>query len=345
VVFCWPRRGARPDQPPLLQWLELPAPGGDTDLLLAVRSLSEAGSSDALSRYISGLRRERQANERVRLLYVAVTRARHRLYLSGHARWAPKEQQWVPRSGSLLKVLWPAVREQFAALPAPDPGAETDKPDRPDLQTPWHPLPSEFTLPRLREPLRAASLSGGEHEPRPGPDYDWVGPAARAAGTLVHGELERFAATGLPDATALPARAGFFVTRLRELGIDAQQAQRLAADIVEKLQRMVRDPRAHWLFSPSQVEARSEWRLSGVVEGQLRNAVIDRSFVAEGCRWVVDFKTSTHAGAGLEQFLQSEMERYRPQLELYRTLASRAGPQAVRAALYFPWLGEFRELA
>jgi ATP-dependent helicase/nuclease subunit A len=338
-------RGARPDQPPLLQWLELPAPGGDTDLLLAVRSLSEAGSSDALSRYISGLRRERQANERVRLLYVAVTRARHRLYLSGHARWAPKEQQWVPRSGSLLKVLWPAVREQFAALPAPDPGAETDKPDRPDLQTPWHPLPSEFTLPRLREPLRAASLSGGEHEPRPGPDYDWVGPAARAAGTLVHGELERFAATGLPDATALPARAGFFVTRLRELGIDAQQAQRLAADIVEKLQRMVRDPRAHWLFSPSQVEARSEWRLSGVVEGQLRNAVIDRSFVAEGCRWVVDFKTSTHAGAGLEQFLQSEMERYRPQLELYRTLASRAGPQAVRAALYFPWLGEFRELA
>ena len=73
-----------------------------------------------------------------------------------------------------------------------------------------------------------------------------------------------------------------------------------------------------------------------MVEGQLRNVVIDRSFVSEGCRWVIDFKTSTHAGAGLEQFLQSELERYRSQLTLYRTLASRAGTQPVRAALYFP---------
>jgi ATP-dependent exoDNAse (exonuclease V) beta subunit len=107
---------------------------------------------------------------------------------------------------------------------------------------------------------------------------------------------------------------------------------------------MVHDPRAQWLFNEPHEQARSEWRLSGVVDGQLRNAVIDRSFVSGGCRWVVDFKTSTHAGAGLEQFLQSEIERYRPQLTLYRQLASRAGPEPVRAALYFPWLGELREL-
>ena len=146
------------------------------------------------------------------------------------------------------------------------------------------------------------------------------------------------------DAAALAERSGFFVSRLRELGIEPVQARQLAADIVERLQRMVRDPRAQWLFDPPHSEARSEWRLSGVVDGELRNAVIDRSFVADGIRWVVDFKTSTHAGAGLEEFLQSEMDRYRPQLRLYRTLASRAGAEPVRAALYFPWLGEFREV-
>jgi ATP-dependent helicase/nuclease subunit A len=337
-------RGTRPDQPPLLQWLELPAPGSDTDLLLAVRSLSEGGASDALSRYIAGLRRERQDNERVRLVYVAVTRARHRLYLSGHAPWRRKEQQWMPRGGSLLQVLWPAIQEHFKALPAPPSDGATARPERSNLETPWHPLPADFELPRQRQPLRVEGLSGGEHEFQPGPDYDWVGPAARAAGTLVHGELERFAVTGLPDAATLPARTGFFVARLRELGLGTARAQQLATDIVERLQRLVGDPRAHWLFSASQADARSEWRLSGVVDGQLRSAVIDRSFVAEGCRWVVDFKTSTHAGAGLEQFLESEIERYRPQLGLYRTLASRAGPEPVRAALYFPWLGEFREV-
>lgn len=118
----------------------------------------------------------------------------------------------------------------------------------------------------------------------------------------------------------------------------------MAADIVQRLQAMVDDPRARWLFDAPHREARSEWALSGVVDGQLRNAVIDRSFVADGYRWVVDFKTSTHAGAGLEEFLESELERYRPQLSLYRTLASRSGPEPVKAALYFPWLRELREL-
>jgi len=345
-------QGPRADQPALLQWLELPAPHGDTDLLLAVRSLGEPGPSDALSKYIARLRRERQDNERARLVYVAVTRARHRLYLSGHAPWNRKLGQPLPHHRSLLQVLWPALRESFAAVPAPQeqgapenlPQHASEGPARRNLETPWHPLPVDFTQPRLRAPLRPASLSGGESDLHAGPDYDWVGPAARAAGTLVHGEMERFAATGLPDAAALAERSGFFVSRLRELGIEPVQARQLAADIVERLQRMVRDPRAQWLFDPPHSEARSEWRLSGVVDGELRNAVIDRSFVADGIRWVVDFKTSTHAGAGLEEFLQSEMDRYRPQLRLYRTLASRAGAEPVRAALYFPWLGEFREV-
>jgi ATP-dependent exoDNAse (exonuclease V) beta subunit len=338
-------RGSRADQAPLLQWLELPAPGGDTDLLLAVRSLGETGASDGLSKYIAGLKRERQDNERVRLVYVAVTRARHRLYLSGHAPWNLKQQRALPRNRSLLQVLWPALAEQYAALPAPDADAAMTRPVRRNLETPWYPLAADFAPSMLRDPVRVASLSGGERELLTGPEYDWVGPAARAVGTLVHGELERFATLGLPDPPALPARADFFVSRLRELGMESQQARQLAAGIVEQLQRVVRDPRAHWLFNEPHRDARSEWRLSGVVGGQLRNAVIDRSFVTDGVRWVVDFKTSTHSGAGLEQFLESEIERYRPQLTLYCMLASRVGPEPVRAALYFPWLGEFRELA
>jgi ATP-dependent exoDNAse (exonuclease V) beta subunit len=104
------------------------------------------------------------------------------------------------------------------------------------------------------------------------------------------------------------------------------------------------DPRVSWLVGVPHREAHSELRLSGIVAGELRNVVIDRSFVdADGTRWIVDYKTSLHAGGGLEEFLQREMERYAPQLRLYLTLASGLGPEPVRAALYFPWLGEFRE--
>jgi ATP-dependent exoDNAse (exonuclease V) beta subunit len=336
-------RMARADQPPLLRWLELPAAGGDTDLLLAVRSIGAAGSADPLARFIAGLHRQRQDNERVRLAYVAVTRARHRLYLSGHAPWNRAQQRPVPRQRSLLQILWPAVSGEFAAVPAPPESAAATA-ERLQLDTPWYHLPPDFQHPVLRAPLHVDSLGGGA-VPSSTPEYDWVGPLARATGTLVHAELERFAQQGVPAPDDLPLRLPFYVSRLRESGMGAAAAAQAATRVVARLQQLVRQPRVHWLLAASHRDARSEWRLSGVVDGALRNVVIDRSFIDEhGTRWVIDFKTSSHSGGGLEQFLQSEMERYRPQLLLYRRLASRTGPEPVRAALYFPWLDEFREL-
>jgi ATP-dependent exoDNAse (exonuclease V) beta subunit len=73
--------------------------------------------------------------------------------------------------------------------------------------------------------------------------------------------------------------------------------------------------------------------------------IIDRCFVdTDGSRWIIDFKTSSHEGGDLDSFLQQELERYRPQLEQYVALAAQLGPEPVRAALYFPLLGEFREM-
>jgi ATP-dependent exoDNAse (exonuclease V) beta subunit len=72
--------------------------------------------------------------------------------------------------------------------------------------------------------------------------------------------------------------------------------------------------------------------------------VIDRSFVDDqGRRWIVDYKTSSHEGAGLDEFLDRELERYRPQLERYAELAARLGPEPVWLGLYFPLLGGWRE--
>jgi hypothetical protein len=107
----------------------------------------------------------------------------------------------------------------------------------------------------------------------------------------------------------------------------------------------VRDERGRWIFDRSHAQARSELALTGIAAGRLTNAIIDRSFVdAGGTRWVIDFKTSRHEGGGREQFLQEELQRYRPQLETYIALARELGPEPVRAGLYFPLLGAFREL-
>jgi ATP-dependent exoDNAse (exonuclease V) beta subunit len=72
--------------------------------------------------------------------------------------------------------------------------------------------------------------------------------------------------------------------------------------------------------------------------------VFDRSFVDEqGVRWVIDYKTSQHLGSGIEQFLDREVERYRPQLQRYARIAQRLGPEPVRVGLYFPLMWAWRE--
>jgi ATP-dependent helicase/nuclease subunit A len=331
----------RADTPPLLRWLQLPAAQGDSDLLLAVHSIGEPNSSNPLARYIAGLQSERQQNERLRLLYVAVTRARQHLYLSGHAPWRATANAPVPAKRSLLDLLWPAVHRHFAQIAA-DPAAEQVAGTAAVQSALWHRLPADFR--RTAGALPAVqSLTRGTVDAASVPEFSWVGPLARAMGTVMHAEFERLATVGLTPALELDARVAACEARLREQGIADDQAAQSAQLIVRQLRSLVTDEHVRWLFDPSHRQAYSELRLSGIVGGQLRNVVIDRSFVdAQGMRWIIDYKTSAHAGGGLEEFLAREMLRYAPQLRLYLTLCAGLGPEPVRAALYFPWLGALR---
>ena len=109
--------------------------------------------------------------------------------------------------------------------------------------------------------------------------------------------------------------------------------------------RTAADERGRWIFSKEHQQPRSELALTGLADGRLTNIIIDRSFVDRtGTRWVIDFKTSGHQGGGVEEFLDREMQRYAAQLRKYVELARGLGPHPVRAALYFPLLGAFREL-
>ena len=343
VVFV-PGLGRRTasDAAPLLRSLELPAPDGQSDLLLAVRSLGMPNSSDPLARYIRKLQAVRLQNERRRLLYVAATRPRLRLYLSGHA---PLEKDGQPRppTGSLLQYLWPAVAGQFSAAVMP---AAADPAQPGPLPMLWRRLPPSVELPAgpplpsVRSLLRAQAEEGALDV-----EFSWVGPLARAAGTVLHAEMERLAMVGENAIAELPVRANAIAARLREQGIPPGEAAATAGNIVQRLADLAHEPTARWLLFTAHQEAATELRLSGLVDGQLRNAVIDRSFVdATGARWIVDYKTGGHAGGGLEEFIRRELLRYAPQLQLYMALARELGPEPVRAGLYFPWLGEFREL-
>ncbi len=71
-------------------------------------------------------------------------------------------------------------------------------------------------------------------------------------------------------------------------------------------------------------------------ESGVKNYIIDRSFVdQQGVRWIIDYKTSTHEGSGLEQFLSQQQNYYQDQLENYASLFAALESRPIKLVLYF----------
>jgi ATP-dependent exoDNAse (exonuclease V) beta subunit len=332
------QRATRGAEHRLLRWIDLPGEASESDLLISPSPPVGAAEESDLNVFLKDLMRQRDAHERARLMYVAVTRARRTLWLSAAPATSPDGTIKPDRRG-MLAILWPALGPRFERI-------ESARPE----------VARAPVLPLTR-------LSGDWRAPAPPPavpvthlppaylaseplEFSWVRETQRDIGTVVHAWLARLAlAPQLPPAAAVEQESVAVHAQLERLGVPRREQARAAEVILAALRQTLGDERGRWILSGSHREAYSEWELSGVSAGRLRNVKIDRSFVDEsGTRWVIDYKTSAHEGGDLEGFLAQEIERYRPQLEGYVTLARSLGPERVRAALYFPLLGAFRQV-
>jgi ATP-dependent helicase/nuclease subunit A len=334
-------RATRLNERSLLAWVDLPRAQGGSDLLMAPVSSSGLAfaqeEGDNLAALIGRFQRERDRHERARLLYVAATRARGSLHLSGAPE--PRSNESLrPAARSPLESLWPALEDAFVVHPsaagstAAAAGAATLR----RLSDSWRApeLPQTPRPPRL--PVGASSL-----EP---PEFSWVGETQRQIGIIVHALLARAAQGAATAAQPFDAERAGVLEQLRLHGVPLAERQAAAALIVSAVTATLNDERGRWILGRHR-EAANELALTGVAAGRLQSVVIDRCFVDEsGTRWVIDYKTSRHQGANLAGFLEQEMQRYRAQLETYAALALALGPEPVRAGLYFPLLGTFREL-
>ena len=321
----------------LLHWLPLtPSRGGEQVLLAPLRSARDA-SNPPLVKFMQVEQQQREAYERQRLLYVAATRARRELVLS--ACLNPEKPDQVPKA-SLLADLWPSLGPEFQAdlegrlepVAAP-PTPVTDALPDPSLKR----VAADWT-----PPLEPAYAWRPALPPRERPvdiEFNWAGTEARRIGTVLHRLLERVGRVGIEslDDGMRERLSGRIPVLLAALGS--------AGEVLETSQRVVRDALAQtlasatgrWILSGRHRDAACELPLSGVVDGQLVNAIIDRTFIdSDGMRWIIDYKSGYHGGGALDEFLAEESARYSPQLDLYRRLFEQMGETRIRAALYLP---------
>lgn len=339
----------------LFMWMEHHA-----DLLFA--PIQETGAdSDLIYSWLEKLDREKEHFEDERLLYVAATRAKKFLHLLGNTGLSsdidgviePK----LPAGKSLLSKLWPVVQPFFAEAVSQEKFLNTSLHDRKEigeegersidqsqrlrrLASGWV-LPSAPSRVKWRRPQDTVRTQEIE--------FSWAGETARHIGSVVHRWLQHIAKDEVIgwDMVRVEGLRNTFKQNLIACGMSGSDSdmESAVACITTALIHTVSDTRGQWLLGPQQ-DAQNELRMTTIIDGELMNLVIDRTFHSmDGHRWIVDYKTSSHEGADLEFFLDREQERYRVQLNRYAALMRKIDDQPIKLGLYFPLLKGWREWA
>jgi len=313
--------------------------------------IGESGAEDdPIHDFLWNFEQQQDRREQIRLLYVATTRAKKQLHLFAQLGCDKDSEIKPPAASTLLGRLWPAIEDSLSESDADIIVQHTqrmkDRGSGPDwLQIPIQRLPMDWQRPAPPESCTVGSeaVPSGQQALV----FDWASRWAMQVGSVVHLCLQYITATGADDvdlSTDGPLRL-FAERMLKYKGTDQDSLDRAVNRVMTALATTLADERGRWILSDMHHSAASELPVTVCDQQGFRNLVLDRTFLCEkGDRWIIDYKTSSHEGGDLNAFLESEAERYRPQLAAYRDAMARQGSEQIRTALYFPLLGVFHEV-
>lgn len=340
-------RTPRSDDTRLLNWRELVLDGNYELLLAPMERITDRkdGLTGTIEGYLRALASDRTREENKRLLYVAATRAKRKLHLLCNV----PEEGSKPDGRSLLALLWNA--ESFRAkLPDPLPNAvlpEGGLPE-PHVAPTLRRLPQGWTLPKAPLCLQWQSQSAAPSDAvLPVHSFHWVGETLRRVGTVAHRFLQQIGREGLErwNEAQITSRLPMIRALLIGEGVGPNEIQAAAGKVANVLKTSITEKRGRWILG-SHEDAASEFEISGMLDDNLHRIKVDRTFVdEEGTRWIIDYKTSDMEGSSLEAFLDVQQEKYRKDLQRYAALMREFDQPAIRAGLYFPLLGAWRELS
>jgi len=328
-------RRSREDDKSLLYW-RLRRRAGHEFLLLG--PMEAQGNKDRKSPTIEGYLRDIVSDcsreELKRLFYVAATRARKRLYLSAAV------PDGRPDANSMLRLLWdvPEMQQKFAPPEVPAGGTQAEEIAKPELLL--RRLPVTFAAPPIPGPLRLSSpqRSAFEDQHR----FQWVGDLLPRIGVVAHSFLQRIAIEGPSqwDEARLNSARPAIAAALLRAGVMRGELEQGIARVYEALNKTLNDERGFWLLS-SHPEHRCEFAITAAIEGRLEHVRVDRTFIEDGTRWLIDYKITEQLGGDQRRFVQMQIDKYRPDMQRYVRVLRAFDPRPVRCALYLPLLGAF----
>lgn len=318
---------------PLLLWEEVLI--GQQHALLAApfvpKSLRDKAQVSPYD-YLEAREKVRDTNESARVLYVAATRAERKLHLLGIANMNAKQVLSATKN-TYLDLLWPVVGQVFetAAQHAENTAENTDL-------TSFIPKLVRLKQPRLPLELQTKIVSPVIYQQNAIPAAHRLSIEADI-GTLAHRYMEIIAQQGLEvwgtsHITALkPAMQHWF----RQQGHAESVATTASLQVMQLLTSTLASADGQWVLSAKD-NAGAELAFTSQTGETLSKHIVDRTFVENGVRWIIDYKT-----AEIQGDWAMAAETYREQLQNYSALFARQG-LPIRCAILFMHTGKLFEL-
>jgi len=288
------------DTLPLMQIQEF----SNKNILLAPIKSSYEDSESKTYLYLQYLQKQQTHFELMRVLYVAMSRAKHKIHLLGGISKTGKAV-----SGSLLSFLSDYFQKSIDDIPIQD-----------------STVPVETSLPifqrnKTLSALTNRGINDAMQSKNMPSNIDLI--YQSALGSIVHYFLEHNLFE--PSIESIEAR-------FREFGLPPKLIQSYSKTASLLLLNTRRDKDFEWLF-----KYRNSTEVEAEYSNSTRTVIIDRLFVEDATLWIIDFKTaSLNEGESMSSFIERQKLSHQKQIKTYQEVLEDFFKLPSKVALYCP---------
>jgi ATP-dependent helicase/nuclease subunit A len=338
------------NEQPLLLWEEVPSDqkqqhSNAVALVVAPYipkgNMVQASNTVTPYDYLKMLEKERAAHEDARVLYVAATRAERCLHLLGAAKVDAAGKVTAPKN-TFLEMLWPIVQEQFS----------TDKVIRPSANLAKHtisaPNIAAITLANFKPQLirlnntampnifSQMTMPTTINNQLIEDDSDTL---EANVGILTHLYLQLIADNG-PENWSI-AKLATLKNAIRrwfkQKAYDDATIELAAKRVHDLLATTLASEQGQWVLQ-NRESAASELTIEFNNNQTAVKKIIDRTFIEDGIRWIIDYKSIALAEDSSETSLKAIATQYQAQLDDYGSLFESQN-LPIQKAIFFVSIG------
>ncbi|MBD3587237.1 UvrD-helicase domain-containing protein [Salinimonas sp. HHU 13199] len=292
----------------------------DSDTLLSSNGLptpvvapsTETGVKESrINEMIRGFSKVKKSLEAVRTAYVALTRAKKKMFITGLAD--PKKEELRFAGTSILAIINNRLPEGLTVGQGGEMSSSDTRPKRTiiaNVITP--PLPENNVLAQYR------GLTNVCNEVLP--EFDWCRDINRCTGVVLHQALEDMAKHGIDSyfKGGIEHKRAKYSSQFKQLGLNVRLIHKAIQKLEHQLSYLQKDDTIYWLLQP---RPSSETEVGFILKdgGKRKLKRIDHTFVDDGVRYFFDFKTSEpNPGEGTSKFVARMLSQYERKMKQYR---------------------------